>query len=229
MMKAAINTILFVCIVLLVYVCYASIRTPIRFDDLRKQREKAVEARLVDIRKAQAAYHLLHHRRYTASFDTLIQFLRTARLPFVYKEGELTEEQVREGLTEEEAVRLVLRARMRGDSLALQRRGLLHFHRDTFWVALLDTLYPKDFRPDSLCYVPYGNGARFEMEIARRRTPAGMEYCLLEVRAPAEVYLKGLDEQGVADWVGRMEQEGKYAGLKIGDLETANNNAGNWE
>ena len=87
-MKSLLNIVLWICVVLLVYVCYASIMKPIRFDALRQQREAAVKARLLDIRKAQSAYHLLHDGRYAASFDTLIQFVKTVRLPFVQEKRE---------------------------------------------------------------------------------------------------------------------------------------------
>lgn len=229
LMKAVINVLLLMCVGVLVYLCYASIRAPLRFDELRRQREVSVKARLLDIRKAQAAYYLMHGRRYTSSFDTLIHFVRTARLPFVYKEGELPYALASRGLTEEEAARMVCKARRRGDTLALRRWGLERFHRDTFWVALLDTLYPRGFRPDSLRYIPFGNGAAFEMETSNRRTPFGLGQSLLEVRAPADVYLRGLNPSGIADWKKQQEDEGHYAGLKIGDLNMPDNNAGNWE
>ncbi len=172
MIKALINVGLVLCVVLLACLCYVSIRVPVRFDEARRQREAAVKARLVDIRRAQAAYHERHGRRFTACFDTLIQFLRS-------------------------------------DSMRVGGEG--------------------GSCPDSLRYIPYGRGIPFEMEVLDVTSPSGLTYCLLEVRAPASAYLQGLDRGEVAAWQERQEQLGRYAGLKIGDLESPNNNAGNWE
>ena len=73
---------------------------PINFEKARKHREKAVIARLMDIRKAQQEYRNLNHQQYTASFDTLINFVKNQKLPFIYKEGELDDKQLEDGMTE---------------------------------------------------------------------------------------------------------------------------------
>ena len=88
------------CVIGLIYVCYGSIMGPINFDDAKKAREKQVIARLIDIRKAQLEYRNLHNGQYTASFDTLIDFVKTAKLPFVKKEGVLSDTQLEAGMTE---------------------------------------------------------------------------------------------------------------------------------
>ena len=58
---------------------------------------------------------------------------------------------------------------------------------------------------------------------------SGAPICLLEVKTPYEAYLNGLDKQEIINLKDQQQQLNKYCGLKIGDLETANNNAGNWE
>ena len=55
-MKTVINLVLAACVVALVYICYGSIMGPINFDEAKKEREKAIIARLIDIRKAQQEY-----------------------------------------------------------------------------------------------------------------------------------------------------------------------------
>ena len=104
-MKTVINIVLAACVIGLIYVCYGSIMGPINFDDAKKTREKQVIARLIDIRKAQLEYRNLHNGRYTASFDTLIDFVKTAKLPFVKKEGVLSDTQLEAGCRECESVR----------------------------------------------------------------------------------------------------------------------------
>ena len=67
------------------------------------------------------------------------------------------------------------------------------------------------------------------MAIRNDTAKSGAPFCLLEVKAPYETYLNGLDKQEIANLKDLQEKMNKYSGLKIGDLETANNNAGNWE
>ena len=55
-MKTVFNIVLGLCIIALVYICYASIMGPIDFENAKKQRDAAVIARLIDIRKAQSEY-----------------------------------------------------------------------------------------------------------------------------------------------------------------------------
>ena len=217
------------CAVVLIYICYTSIMGPINFEKARKHREKAVIARLMDIRKAQQEYRNLNHQQYTASFDTLINFVKNQKLPFIYKEGELNDKQLEDGMTEKKAIAIINKAKKTGKYDEVKKAGLENFKRDTLWVAVLDTVFPKGFNPDSMRYVPYGNGAQFEMAIRNDTAKSGAPFCLLEVKTPYETYLNGLDKQEIANMKDVQTMLGKYCGLMIGSLETANNNAGNWE
>ena len=71
-MKTVFNIVLVLCAAALIYICYSSIMGPINFEKAKKEREQAVIARLIDIRKAQQEYRSLHHGMYTEHFDTLI-------------------------------------------------------------------------------------------------------------------------------------------------------------
>ena len=66
-MKTVFNIVLGLCALALVYICYASIMGPINFEKAKKQRDAAVIARLIDIRKAQLEYRGLHNQQYTAA------------------------------------------------------------------------------------------------------------------------------------------------------------------
>lgn len=228
-MKTVFNVLLGLCVVVLIYVCYASIMGPINFENEKKVRDAAVIARLMDIRKAQGEYRTLHNQQFTNSFDTLIDFVKNAKLPFIFKQGELTDDQLESGMTEKKAIRLIEKAKKTNNWREVEKAGLMNFKRDTMWVAVLDTIFPKGFNPDSLRYIPFGDGKQFEMATRNDTAKSGAPFCLLEVKAPYEVYLKGLDKQEIANLKDMQEKMFKYAGLKIGDLETANNNAGNWE
>src|SRR5574344_148199 len=228
-MKAVINILLGLCVCALVYICYASIMGPIEFEQEKKFREKKVIARLMDIRKAQQEYRKRNEGKYTASFDTLIEFVKTQKIPFIMKEGVLNDKQLEDGINERKAMAIVNKARKTGNWAEAKAAGLENFKRDTMWVAIMDTIFPKGFDADSLRYVPFGNGAQFEMATKNSTTKSGAPIYLLEVKTPYDVYLNGLDQQEIANMKDLQIKLNKYPGLMVGSLETPNNNAGNWE
>lgn len=228
-MKTVINAILALCAIALVYICYGSIMGPINFDKEKAIRDKAIIARLIDIRSAQQEYRLTHEGAYTASFDTLIDFVKTAKLPFIMKIGSLTDEQLNNGMTEKKAMAIIEKAKKTGNWNEVEKEGLTNFRRDTMWVAVMDTIFAKGFNPDSLAYVPYGNGAKFEMAIRKDTTKSGAPLNLFQAQVAYDVYLGDLDKQQLVNLKDMQEKLGKYLGLKVGDIEQPNNNAGNWE
>lgn len=228
-MKTVLNAVLALCFVALIYVCYASIMGPINFDAEKAIRDKAVQTRLLDIRKAQNEYRNLHDQQYTDNFDSLIYFVKNQKIPFVFKKGVLTDAQLEAGMTEVKAMAIINKAKKTGNYDEVKKNGLEDFARDTTWVAVADTIFPAGYNIDSLRYVPFGNGKTFEMAIRQDTARSGVPFCLLEVKTPYEVYLSTLDKQQIINLKDEQTQLGKYCGLKIGDLEVANNNAGNWE
>ena len=228
-MKTVINAILALCAIALVYICYGSIMGPINFDKEKAIRDKAIIARLIDIRSAQQEYRLTHEGAYTASFDTLIHFVKTAKLPFIMKIGSLTDEQLNNGMTEKKAMAIIEKAKKTGNWKEVEKEGLTNFRRDTMWVAVMDTIFAKGFNPDSLAFVPYGNGAKFEMAIRKDTTKSGAPLNLFQAQVAYDVYLGDLDKQQLVNLKDMQEKLGKYLGLKVGDIEQPNNNAGNWE
>ncbi len=228
-MKTVINAILALCAIALVYICYGSIMGPINFDKEKAIRDKAIIARLIDIRSAQQEYRLTHEGAYTASFDTLIHFVKTAKLPFIMKIGSLTDEQLNNGMTEKKAMAIIEKAKKTGNWNEVEKEGLTNFRRDTMWVAVMDTIFAKGFNPDSLAFVPYGNGAKFEMAIRKDTTKSGAPLNLFQAQVAYDVYLGDLDKQQLVNLKDMQEKLGKYLGLKVGDIEQPNNNAGNWE
>lgn len=228
-MKAVINAILAVCVVGLVYLCYASIMGPIKFEKAKNAREKEVIARLINIREAQINYRAMNQNGYTDNLDELINFVKTAQLPFIKKEGELTDDQLEKGITEFSAIEMINKAKKTGKWDEVKKNGLEGFSRDTMWVNLIDTVFGKGFNADSLAYVPYANGTKFELEIRVDSTRSGTPLYLFEARTPYEVYLQGLDRQEIINLIDLGEKIGRYCGLKVGDVENPNNNAGNWE
>lgn len=234
-MKTVFNVVLALFALALVYICYASIMGPIEFEEAKSVRDKAVIARLMDIRKAQVEYRNQHNQQYTDNFDTLIHFIKYDSLPIVFKQGELDDKQLEDGLTEKKAIAIVEKAQKTGNYAEVDKWGLRNFQRRTIWVSVKDTVFGRNFNADSLRYIPFGrNGEQFEMAIKNDTAKSGAPFCLLEVKAPYDVYLNGLDAQEIAnlkDTNKKLSESGmpRYDGLKIGSLESANNNAGNWE
>ncbi|NDV57135.1 hypothetical protein [Bacteroides sp. 519] len=228
-MKTVFNILLGLCICALIYICYASIMGPINFEKEKKVRDAKVIARLMDIRKAQQEFRNVNRGPYTANFDTLIDFVKNGKLPFVAKEGTLTDKQLEDGLTERKAMAIINKAKKTNKWDEVKKNGLENFKRDTLWVNVLDTVFPKGFNADSMRFVPFGNGAQFMMATKNDTTKSGAPLNLLEVKTPYTVYLNGLDKQEIVNLIDVQEKLSKYPGLMIGSLETPNNNAGNWE
>lgn len=82
---------------------------------------------------------------------------------------------------------------------------------------------------DSLTFIPYAGGKRFNLAASARITKSGRQIPLVECAAEYTSYLKGLDRNAVAALVQEAVAAGRYPGLKIGDITTSNSNAGNWE
>lgn len=208
-MKVTLKILLAVAVVLLAYMCYRSIMGPIEFKDERDRRENLIKARLIDIRKAQIEYKNIH-KVHAANFDELSKFLIIEKLPFLIKEGVLTDEQLEKGMTEKEAV----------------KKGLIR--RDTVWVTAVDTLFGKGYNVDDLRNVP-GANVQFTMDTATLTSGSGYTVKVFQCGVLYDDYLGDLNKQEVYNLKDKASKMGKYAGLRVGSVEEINNNAGNWE
>ena len=208
-MKVTLKILLAVAVVLLAYMCYRSIMGPIEFKDEKDRRENLIKARLIDIRKAQIEYKNIH-KVHAANFDELSKFLKDEKLPFLIKEGVLTDEQLEKGMTENEAV----------------KKGLIR--RDTIWVTAVDTLFGKGYNVDDLRNVP-GANVQFTMDTATLTSGSGYTVKVFQCGVQYDDYLGDLDKQLVYNLKDKAEKMNKYPGLRVGSVEEINNNAGNWE
>ena len=208
-MKGTLKILLAAAVLLLVYMCYRSIMTPIEFNAEKDTRENAIKARLVDIRKAQIEYKNVY-KTHAGSFNDLVKFLKDDKLPFLIKEGVLTDEQLEKGMTEKEAV----------------KKGLIR--RDTIWVVAKDTLFGKNYNVDDLANVP-GTSVKFSMDTATLTSGSGYTVKVFEAGVKYDDYLGDLDKQLVVNLKDKAEKLEKYPGLRVGSLTEINNNAGNWE
>ena len=208
-MKVTLKILLAVAVVLLAYMCYRSIMGPIEFKDEKDRRENLIKARLIDIRKAQIEYKNIH-KVHAANFDEPSKFLKDEKLPFLIKEGVLTDEQLEKGMTEKEAV----------------KKGLIR--RDTIWVTAVDTLFGKGYNVDDLRNVP-GANVQFTMDTATLTSGSGYTVKVFQCGVQYDDYLGDLDKQLVYNLKDKAEKMNKYPGLRVGSVEEINNNAGNWE
>lgn len=210
-MKITLKVLLAAAIVVLGYMCYRSIMGPIEFDKERGRRESAIQARLIDIRKAQIEYKNVYGT-HAANFDELKTFLKEKKLPFVRKIGELSDEQLEKGMTEKEAVKL----------------GIIS--RDTTWVLAKDTLFLPNYNVDSIGIVPVaGVNADFKMDTATIQSAAGYSVKVFEAGVLYDEYLSDLDRQQLINLKDKMDKLGRFLGLRVGSVKEINNNAGNWE
>lgn len=96
--------------------------------------------------------------------------------------------------------------------------------------------YTKDFGvlvkgkylADSLQYIPYSNGKRFKLVTTILTSKSGKKIPLMECSATYADFLVGLNEEAIQEITDQATSTGRFPGLKIGDLTTDNDNAGNW-
>ncbi|MCD4833244.1 MAG: hypothetical protein K8R31_05570 [Bacteroidales bacterium] len=208
-MKKIIQIALAITIVVLIYFIWESIQTPIRFNKEKDKRQDATELRLIDIRTAQIAYKD-EYGKFTASFDTLIDFIKYDSMKLVRAEGSISDELLAQGWTEAIAV----------------QEGLIV--RDTIRIAIKDTLFPANFNADALCKVPFTENDLFEMATATL-VVSKLNVNVFEAKVLNNILLHGMDRQLVINLNERMKNQNNFPGVKVGDIVEPNNNAGNWE
>ncbi len=235
-MKVVMRVLLAIAIVLLAYISWKSIQGPIDFNAESDRRDKAVIQRLVDIRTAQVALRS-QTGSYASSFDSLIYFVKNGRIATLVRSGDLTEEQLESGLTEERAMEII----RSGDEKAIREAGLWDdsnnapaLVRDSIFSPAIQVLYPNrpNFSADSLQYVPYAPaGTTFELAVDSLITASGYPIQVFEAKTPYTSYLSDLDRRLLAQKIQEvLDRPGdRYPGMQVGSLTVANNNAGNWE
>ena len=204
-MKTVIQIVLGISIVVLSYFLVESIMKPIRFKKEQTHRYSVVIQNLKDIRTAQLAYKDVY-RKFTGSFDTLINFVKHDSLVIIKKIGEIDEDLLGK-ITEKEAI----------------AQGLIK--RDTIRVNVLDSIFADNFAIDSLRYIPFSDGKQFNLAAGEVVTGSKLKVKVFEAKAPSKYILQGMNKQMVINLNDGLE----YPGLKVGSLIEANNAAGNWE
>lgn len=197
-----INIALALVAILLAYLVFDSIRQPVAFENTRREREIKVVQSLKDIRSTQTLFKQTYNR-YTANFDSLIEYIKTGELPVVNIIPDPTDTTFTKTIN---------------DTVG--------------YVKVSDSLFKNrvDFNVNDLRYVPFSNKEQFEMN-AGYITRGGLKVAVFEAKAPYKSYLN-IDDKKFRQRVNnlRAEQEDmdKYAGLKVGSMDEPSLN-GNWE
>ena len=231
-MKTIIRILLGCAVAFLCFICVNSVTTPIKFEKVRAEREPAVIKNLVALRTAENEFRM-QNGRFTANLDSLILFVKTGTKKEVVKEGALTDKQLEDGLTELKAVRMLQKAQKTGNWKEVKEAGLEGFKRDTISAPLLSSLYKGAYDEktiEEIVYVPYSNGKKYEVLVNDNYSTAqGIRVPLVEVRAAFDIWMADQDPQELVNLNDKEEQLGHFAGLRFGNIDEPNNNAGNWE
>jgi hypothetical protein len=212
-MKIVIQVVLAAAIIVLAYLLWESINKPIRFNKEKDRREDATIQRLKDIRTAELAYRS-EYGQFTGDFDTLIHFLKSDSFSVVKAIGSVPDSMIE------------LLGRKKAEIQAL-KEGLIS--RDTIRISVQDSLFTTGYPIDSLRYAPYTKGYQFELGAGKLETGSKVAVRVFEAKVPYDVLLAGLDRQLIINYKETREKITGYPGLKVGSLEEATNNAGNWE
>jgi hypothetical protein len=156
MTKKIVQIALALGIIVMGYFLYESIAKPIRFKAEKEKRYAIVIDKLKDIRTLQIAYKDVNGN-FTASFDSLIHFVKFDSLPLIRAIGD-----VPDTLTEEQAI----------------AKGLVT--RETVKISVLDSLFKKNYSIDSIAYVPFTK-SKFKMGIGEIETGSKIKVKVFEV------------------------------------------------
>ncbi len=208
MKKTIISTILLIAIAGLSYLLVQQFTVPMEFDEEREIRETEVIAKLKDIRTAQRLFKT-QNDHFAGSFAELINFVKN------------------------DSITLEIAIGSEDDSTA-QAQGKVQ--RVKYKLAVKDTLqFTKRYAPEELEIIPFsitasGKNLAFRMDTASFITESEVKVPVFVAYAPFTSFLIDLDQQELANYLDyKTKTLGKEAGLQVGNLNQANNEAGNWE
>jgi hypothetical protein len=210
-MKKVLQLILAIVIVALVYVVYRQVATPIEFEGDKGRREALVIERIKDIRAAQRAFKS-KYQHFTGDFDSLINFVLNDSLVMERK------------LVDED------------DSVAMARLKAKKIKNiQKFKVAVIDTVFgEKKLTAEqvrNLRFIPFAaEGTEFIMDAGMFTTESKVIVPVFECKAPYKEFLADMDRQELINLINECKNVYEvYPGVKVGAMDAATNDAGNWE
>lgn len=93
----------------------------------------------------------------------------------------------------------------------------------------IDSLVKEMRLPPEVRFIPGTPGKKWKILTSVVPGSNGKTMQLMETGAPYDDYLQGLDRHEIERITDIANQGNRYPGLKIGNIVTPNNNAGNWE
>lgn len=249
MKKSIVNGLLVLCTLGLVAACVWSICSDIAFDSEKEEREQLVIARLMDIRNAEEQYKMTYGE-YCGTIDSIIDFVKNGKtVDKIIKDGELTDAQLEAGMTERQAVAQGLIKRdtvwmSTAEKLGIKNPDSLKYvpvgrKADGKYFIAKSTFDPS--KKDTVYYgvIELRKKAAFNMKTNEFDM-------MVEFRARLDDYMDGMNEKKIKNLKADLKKrhknaaelmldnedntEGEWYGLRMGDLEDANNKmAGNWE
>lgn len=90
-----------------------------------------------------------------------------------------------------------------------------YFHAHGTFAPSLKTLTASGLLADSLTLIPYSDGERFELETSVVTDKSGRETHTMECGAQYQQYLKGLDENSIANLIEDANKSGQYPGVMV--------------
>lgn len=194
-MKVVVNLIMFALIGLLGYLLVYSIQEPIKFKAEKDKRQNAVVDKLITIRKMQEFYRDIKNGSFASDFDSLAYTLRNGQFRNI---------------------------RVVGDPDDPNFTGEITY--DTTFTPAIDTIEALGINLDSLRYVPYSDGAVFEIQ-ADTLTYQSTLVNVVQVGIPIKTFMGPFGDPRFA----RYDNSYKPNNLiKFGDM-TKPNLSGNWE
>lgn len=194
-----IKIILSLVILFLGYKVVMSIMEPVRFENEKERRERVVIDLLKEIRDCQIAYKAIHNK-YTASFDTLVDFVQNGEIPVVNIIPDPTDTTFTKTIN---------------DTIA--------------YVNVADSIFKHraNFTANSIRFVPFSDGAEFGMgaDVIQR---SGVKINVFEVSALYTDLLLGMDNQLILNLIKKRKELERFEGLKVGSMTEASTD-GNWE
>lgn len=198
MKSNVIKIILSVVIIILGVLIYRSINKPVKFENNLSSRSDVIVAKLKDIRTAQNLFRT-QNGRYTASFDTLINFVKNGKIPEIKMIPDPNDTTF---------------SRSINDTIG--------------FISIYDSIFSKKNYPlEKLNEIPFSNGEYFSI-LAGKINKSGVDVVVFEVSARIETYTKDLNKQLVVNRIKELEDKSRFPGLKVGSMFEATTD-GNWE
>lgn len=189
------------------YVVYRQIAAPIEFQHELNNRRKAVITRLKSIRTAEQLFKM-NNNRFTADWDTLTNFALYDSIVMERKKYD-----------EDDSVQMAKLAKTKEKNI------------EYFKVAVKDSLHISDDDIKNMRYIPFTDDTEvFSLSAGTLTTESKVVVPVVECSA---LYIKFLDtvkyRQDIVNFLDEEKQFNREPFIKFGSMETANNEAGNWE